>query len=105
MNHTPGPWNQMQSTPREVADANGISVAITVTGYMLGHEITLQQAEANARLIAAAPDLLAALTECVTALQAELENRQEAGADMTEYAEEIANPLEIARAAIEKAGL
>lgn len=48
--HTPGPWRVINAAPR----------ADHTTSYLLsGHE--WDNAQANARLIAAAPDLLAAL--------------------------------------------
>lgn len=62
MSHTPGPWtlldDQTFSTlgDKRVAGANKISPAIVFGG--LGEET-----EANARLIAAAPELLEALKE------------------------------------------
>src|SRR3546814_15264447 len=56
-NHTPGPWradpyNDIRTSP------DGCKIAAVVTHYG-----TLNAADANARLIAAAPDLLDALTE------------------------------------------
>src|SRR3546814_19126416 len=56
-NHTPGPWradpyNDIRTSP------DGCKIAAVVT-----HSGTLNAADANARLIAAAPDLLDALTE------------------------------------------
>lgn len=56
MLHTPGPWSINDQNPDdEEIEAPSGPVAIA-----LGRE-----AEANARLIAAAPDLLAALEECL----------------------------------------
>lgn len=57
--HTPGPWRFIANHPGcipafDIRDAEGMMVAY------LGHTRTPGQAEANARLIAAAPDLLAA---------------------------------------------
>lgn len=61
--HTPGPW----AVGAEVASARfggpsirggGATVAVVISGN--------GRADANAALIAAAPDLLAALRECIT---------------------------------------
>ena len=64
--HTPGPWSTWEFEPRAIAvgpDAGGLAVAEIVSTN--AHGITTAQTEergaANARLIAAAPDLLHAL--------------------------------------------
>lgn len=66
--HTPGPWNITRKgygyvdirTPHKTsAEPNGQHVA---TAYQ-GSSIDRKESEANARLIAAAPDLLAALQQ------------------------------------------
>jgi len=57
--HTPGPWEiveREQDTPRIVGPDGQADVAILGTG---AH--TTEEEEANARLIAAAPDMLEAL--------------------------------------------
>ena len=65
MAHTPGPW-----TIDEDGDTNvmGETIAIGIldpqghrVGEADGRDLSLPEAEANARLIAAAPELLAAL--------------------------------------------
>ena len=61
MNHTPGPWSARgrSVTTLNVDPPSGAeSRVVAVTGQTSRH---LEQAEADARLIAAAPDLLAAL--------------------------------------------
>ena len=66
--HTPGPWHVMYSN-QHITSAGGLSVRrIMIHGGKPGgihHQNVAQclneQAEANARLIAAAPELLAAL--------------------------------------------
>ena len=59
-NHTPGPWqvSLLDKYPNE-AFVNWPNGFASVNGSRAGRE-------ANARLIAAAPDLLAALRECLT---------------------------------------
>lgn len=64
--HTPGPWTEDNEDPRELArDFGGITIVAsnggdgaTFTAIAVGSG---PEAVANARLIAAAPDLLAAL--------------------------------------------
>ena len=55
--HTPGPWAALMQDPPTIADRRGCRVA---TSCALPGQSAEEQ-EANARLIAAAPDLLAAL--------------------------------------------
>ena len=69
---TPGPWNVDPSYPGDVCAGTGHDVAVTCYKGMKpidldGTEATIgpqsrEEAEANARLIAAAPDLLTVLT-------------------------------------------
>lgn len=85
--HTPGPWEAIEDTVR----ARGSQRAIADCGTW--HVGT--QDKANARLIAAAPDLLDALKAAVEWIdpdEPDLVNREECAAD-----------LEKARAAIAKA--
>ena len=63
---TPGPWSYGgligKSPGAIVANGGGVQVATAkVVPLMYGQEITSEQANANAKLIAAAPDLLEAL--------------------------------------------
>ena len=63
--HTPGPW----TTSRDAVSAG--HVQITVYAEETGMRVaTVFEREANARLIAAAPDLLVALIDCVSMLEA-----------------------------------
>ena len=67
MPHTPGPWDVAQGNGREVF-AREFPVAYAydgTTGKPTGDDIP-ERAQANARLIAAAPELLEAL-EAITA--------------------------------------
>lgn len=59
--HTPGPW---VVTPHPHVDVFGVGEIMDdkEMQYGLSHTICYQNAEANARLIAAAPDLLEALS-------------------------------------------
>lgn len=59
--HTPGPWRVGPVDDTIVTDAAGKEVAAIDGDYNSPDE--WPRMEANARLIAAAPDLLAALTE------------------------------------------
>lgn len=68
--HTPGPWSCSTSSDTDrhrfeaqVWDANGRALAFFDYGRTIGEE-----ADANARLIAAAPDLLESLQEALERL-------------------------------------
>ena len=59
--HTPGPWEVSEDDPCEIQrEGNGDFVAMVLPAPELGWDMNAER-EANARLIAAAPDLLAAL--------------------------------------------
>ena len=62
--HTPGPWNQIRDTI-SIASARGL-VATAVKKHN-GILISNDEMSANARLIAAAPELLAALEQFLSA--------------------------------------
>jgi len=57
--HTPGPWAQAQYSPADVVVDDKCLIASARYGL---NDVSREQAIANARLIAAAPDLLAALS-------------------------------------------
>lgn len=63
--HTPGPWTLNGSD----IEGDGMTV-VTITDY---RTLTPRQT-ANAHLIAAAPEMLAALRRCVEALEARMPN-------------------------------
>ena len=65
--HTPGPWVVDRSHPDWVE-----GTTIWANDVVIAHAVADQhhQTEANARLIAAAPDLLAALEACLHRLDA-----------------------------------
>lgn len=64
--HTPGPW---VVTPHPMTNVDVFGVGVIMDDkemqYGLSHTICYQNAEANARLIAAAPELLEALSKAV----------------------------------------
>lgn len=70
--HTPGPWRVSSESPRIIqkdyraigSDA-GFLIASTMGHDNSGFYASEQEADANARLIAAAPELLEALTDAV----------------------------------------
>lgn len=64
--HTPGPWRTTKSNPRAICNEGGdkwIAKALVGTAKLKSPRFLKDddQAEANARLMASAPDLLAAL--------------------------------------------
>ena len=63
--HTPGPWKVGTPPPngeQTIGTLGGLMVAVATTGAGI-------QTETNARLIAAAPDMLDMLKECHDALE------------------------------------
>ena len=63
MTHTPGPW-ETSSCTSVFSDLTDWDVCMPGGGDMICDLRHTDNAEANANLIAAAPDLLAALREC-----------------------------------------
>ena len=93
--HTPGPW----STSKDAVPAGYVQV--TVYEEATGRRVaTAFEQEANAYLIAAAPELLAALREVVAVLEHEL-TRENGLA--TADAQDLCPELAAARAALAKA--
>ena len=99
--HTPGPWHFSASLGKPTNHAVYERRALR-TVVNLAPEFGLRESEANARLIAAAPDLLAALAGCAAALK-------EAGKDFAVANRHAARPNlyelheQTARAAIARA--
>jgi len=66
--HTPGPW-QVSPAPSSIKGAKtSLSIIRNIGGYVATAYpggMQREEAEANARLIAAAPDLLEALRQCL----------------------------------------
>ena len=97
--HTPGPWNiagdgQTESSCRIIDDENRF--VLRLEGMDYGRD----EDQANARLIAAAPDLLAALHELAEIGEGGVIERRETGKPTWSALEAVAT---IARAAIAKA--
>jgi len=73
MKRTPGPWTYQGPSPGKSNMDDGGDYAIVAAGYIIGEAVskvareTFAPAEANARLMAAAPDLLAAIKLIVDA--------------------------------------
>lgn len=95
--HTPGPWQPMFSVSDEGSilgpsnDENSIAVIAKMRLYQKCSKDLQEQADANIRLIAAAPELLAALSAIVD------------GWDNWSDKGRIENAIDAARAAIAKA--
>jgi len=69
--HTPGPWFTCEQVKQPHPHALvGIGNGSTHVAYVSVTPANAFEADANARLIAAAPDLLAALRNCVETLDA-----------------------------------
>lgn len=86
-NHTPGPWSVGKDT--RIIGANSQRVAVA-------DDNELTPGMANARLIAASPDLLAALI-------AFRDGGPQGGQNFAEWHQSYAPAIELARAAIAKA--
>lgn len=96
--HTPGPWRTMDRPENAIwiqgqPDENGYREICTLPNYQL---LKREQTEANARLIAAAPELLEALRACDLFLTAH-------GQGWINASNEGRNAWKMARAAIAKA--
>lgn len=68
--HTPGPWNVIEG----VADGGGIAIGPDLEDVGPHALVTFNggESEANARLIAAAPEMLDALRLCLAGMEGEL---------------------------------
>lgn len=77
--HTPGPWTVSYQTPFLVVDSAHVVIA-SASGVSSGGASDVsgfEQAKANARLIAAAPELLAALKRAASWIKSEAEGNDE----------------------------
>jgi hypothetical protein len=86
MAHTPGPWNVQTAEKAFCWEINhvpecGLWAAVAEVGAnSLGsRKVTVQEAEGNARLIAAAPDLLAALRDIAEGCEQRLRKGKDQG--------------------------
>jgi hypothetical protein len=93
-------WRLNAGNETEVMDARGRNVARAHCGGSYG--VKLDEAEAHARLIAAAPDLLAALVTVIPDLEGNIDGGVDGGASR-EWLEEATSRLNAAREAIAKA--
>ncbi len=70
--HTPGPWYVSKRNPLRVIESGPRALTLATVGTN-GHGVTAEgaqaEAEANARLIAAAPELLDALRDAMQAVE------------------------------------
>lgn len=105
--HTPGPWS-VDDDPRHglntlILDRRNDIVASTADSCMTDSDLAIagSECEANARLIAAAPDLLAACEAMLPHLEAMIERANPAHEDTGHYSDQTA--VRLARAAIAKA--
>ncbi len=71
MKHTPGPWQVNHNDPLHVCDADGESRGCSPIAFVQVANDGRWAARANARLIAAAPDLLEALQSVLFTLEQE----------------------------------
>lgn len=102
--HTPGPWNLVRLASAFDSRVVGYGIKYGAAGNRLamvdGEGNSSDHNEANARLIAAAPDMLAALKEC----EEYFDNRADADGDSTGFTPNAEmNMLVMVRAAIAKA--
>ena len=101
--HTPGPWHVNSSIPHEVVAEDGdLGVASTFGLSLMSGGSTLEaEWDANARLIAAAPDLLEALERILPEIEDEIEQRSTSGNN--EYWRQLAVLRDLARHAVARA--
>lgn len=102
--HTPGPWRVMDRPENAIwvqgqPDENGYREICTLPNYQL---LKREQTEANARLIAAAPELLEALKGCA-AMLAECAKQHRLDGSGEGHGTLADKHAAIARAAIDKA--
>ena len=65
--HTPGPWEASPARRSIIIQTDDLLIAETLN--RVGYDQTNEEAEANARLIAAAPELLARLRVAVATIE------------------------------------
>ncbi len=97
--HTPGPWHHTGREFNDVRDSDDELVAVALHLRVGQPERSVQEAEANARLIAAAPELLEALKTAMQQLETDAIFMSLSGAN----GDHQAKAALIARAAIAKA--
>lgn len=70
-NHTPGPWRVSEASVYAGGDYIEIADPFNGFDYEEGRLLPIDERQANANLIAAAPDLLERLKQCAEVLAAE----------------------------------
>lgn len=79
--HTPGPWRVDPRTDRIVADSMSVGKPVVLDVARTFPRRGKQETDANARLIAAAPDMKAALLPLLEVVDEEIEQRKFSGND------------------------
>lgn len=97
--HTPGPWCVSEDDASGQAVVRGEHIEIATCWHHCVGSIEIEM-RANARLVAAAPDLLAALQGAIGALEFSQDFHRDLGNEDQAFA---ADRLDAARAAIAKA--
>lgn len=64
--HTPGPWQFTSWDVYDIRDERARTIALAIVGENRAGQISSDEAKANARLIAAAPELLASAQEIMS---------------------------------------
>ena len=95
MNHTPGPWTVNGNIGRKSELGIMADAAPCIIATMGNQKEWPAEAEANARLIAAAPDLLAALQEAREAIGVALDMAQRHNPDTGTYHSVEPIPLQL----------
>jgi len=96
MPHTPGPWRASEGWPSDVwhVDMPGRNYSVGVSRADSDEDMTVAEVQANAHLIAAAPEMLQALRE----IEEECARRLRKGKDQGDL-----DTLRVCRTAIAKA--
>ena len=100
--HTPGPWKLDGAANTNDLDIIAPTGRITMLDCEIS-EVSEDVLTANAHLIAAAPDLLAALQNCVNVLSLALPLFDDESTDDKDSREEVGSVLDAARDALAKA--
>ena len=99
--HTPGPWHSGGQNKCTIYDKFGQRIANSFEG-VLAKQVSDAQCEANACLMAAAPELLEALNIALIALEA-ISDEMTIGERYTSAGQHLIDALEPARDAIKSA--